>query len=193
MIVSYECSGYRKQQKKCTYHRIDEDALKQCVLQKIKLMWYEAKSDIRSFKAKVRKRLNADETASRSKIQSEIGAAQTRIAEIDKYVQGLFEAKVRNEIDSDIFGSLSKTYTEEKAELNAKIADLILQENSAKDAYQKINRLYEAIEKYDSITELTPEVLSDFVDRIEVGEHLKDTKEQKIDVFFVGVGLMDTL
>ena len=52
MIVSYECSGYRKQQKKCTYHRIDEDALKQCVLQKIKLMWYEAKSDIRSFKAK---------------------------------------------------------------------------------------------------------------------------------------------
>lgn len=193
MIVSYECSGYRKQQKKCTYHRIDEDALKQCVLQKIKLMWYEAKSDIRSFKAKVRKRLNADETASRSKIQSEIDAAQTRIAEIDKYVQGLFEAKVRNEIDSDIFGSLSKTYTEEKAELNAKIADLILQENSAKDAYQKINRLYEAIEKYDSITELTPEVLSDFVDRIEVGEHLKGTKEQKIDVFFVGVGLMDTL
>ena len=90
-------------------------------------------------------------------------------------------------------GSLSKTYTEEKAELNAKIADLILQENSAKDAYQKINRLYEAIEKYDSITELTSEVLSDFVDRIEVGEHLKGTKEQKIDVFFVGVGLMDTL
>ena len=86
-----------------------------------------------------------------------------------------------------------KTYTEEKAELNAKIADLILQENSAKDAYQKINRLYEAIEKYDSITELTSEVLSDFVDRIEVGEHLKGTKEQKIDVFFVGVGLMDTL
>ena len=80
-----------------------------------------------------------------------------------------------------------KTYTEEKAELNAKIADLILQENSAKDAYQKINRLY------DSITELTSEVLSDFVDRIEVGEHLKGTKEQKIDVFFVGVGLMDTL
>lgn len=168
-------------------------SIKQCVLQKIKLMWYEAKSDIRSFKAKVRKRLNADETASRSKIQSEIDAAQTRIAEIDKYVQGLFEAKVRNEIDSDIFGSLSKTYTEEKAELNAKIADLILQENSAKDAYQKINRLYEAIEKYDSITELTSEVLSDFVDRIEVGEHLKGTKEQKIDVFFVGVGLMDTL
>ena len=120
-------------------------------------------ADIRSFKAKVRKRLNADETASRSKIQSEIDAAQTRIAEIDKYVQGLFEAKVRNEIDSDIFGSLSKTYTEEKAELNAKIADLILH------AYQKINRLYEAIEKYDSITELSSEVLSDFVDRIEVG------------------------
>ena len=88
---------------------------------------------------------------------------------------------------------LQEQYTEEKAELNAKIADLILQENSAKDAYQKINRLYEAIEKYDSITELTPEVLSDFVDRIEVGEHLKGTKEQKIDVFFVGVGLMDTL
>lgn len=65
-------------------------------------------------------------------------------------------AKVRNEIDSDIFGSLSKTYTEEKAELNAKIADLILQENSAKDAYQKTIDCMKQLKNTTALQSLLP-------------------------------------
>lgn len=33
---------------------------------------------------------------------------------------------------------------------------------------QKINSLYAAVEKYEQIYELTPEILADFIDRVEV-------------------------
>lgn len=196
-IVSYECSTYRKQKNKCTYHRIDESVLQQYVLEQIRLLWYEAKADMQSFKKKVRKKLNADESVSRVQIRKDIESIQKRISEIDKYVQGLFEARVRGEIDSDTFGSLSKTYMEEKSELNEKVAELILKESKEKNVNCKVNVLFDAIERYDSISELTPNVLKDFIDHIEIGECDKSLpkakRKQEIDVYFIGLGLMNFL
>lgn len=197
MLVSYECSGYRKQQNNCTYHRIDESVLQQYVLEQIRLLWYEAKADMQSFKEKIRKKINADESISKNQIRKDIDSAQQRISEIDKYVQDLFEARVRGEINSDMFGSLSKTYTEEKSELNAKVAELILKESKAKDINCKVNVLFNAIEKYDSISDLTSEILRDFIDHIEVGKCDKSIpkakRKQEIDVYFIGIGLMNFL
>ncbi|MBQ8349279.1 MAG: hypothetical protein IJY19_06490 [Ruminococcus sp.] len=39
---------------------------------------------------------------SKAVISAELEKSQLRIAEIDKYIQGLFEAKVRGEIDGSL-------------------------------------------------------------------------------------------
>jgi hypothetical protein len=58
--------------------------------------------------------------------------------------------------------------------------------------------LYTAIQKYDAITELTPEVLGDFIEKIEVGRFKNadkkipfDKRDNEISVFFWGVGIID--
>lgn len=58
-------------------------------------------------------------------IQEKLDKAQARTAETDKYIQGLFEANVRGEIDCSLFASMKKTYDEEKEQLNKLIIDLI--------------------------------------------------------------------
>ena len=76
---------------------------------------------------------------SKAVIEEELDKAQARTAEIDKYIQGLFEAKVRGEIDGSLFASLKKTYDEEKEQLNKLIIDLITKLSRENEANEKKN------------------------------------------------------
>lgn len=195
-IVAYECSSYRKRKRTCTYHQIDESVLQKYVLEQIQSLCDKIKGDLPSFKAKVQAKSASDKNVSRKRIQEELSAAQNRITEIDGYVQALFESKVRNEISTEVFGNLSKNYMDEKSKLNSRISDLILEESKLKEENSKINQLYLAAEKYDCITELTSDVLQDFVERIEIGERPKKSQKsqkQEIDLYFLGVGIVNDL
>lgn len=137
---------------------------------------------------------------SKAVMSEELEKAQKRIAEIDKYIQGLFEAKVKGEIDGSLFASLKKNYDDEKNQLNTVIADLLKRLNSNDDVSHKVQILYAAIKKYDAVTELTPEVLNDFLEKIEVGRYKNSDKkipfaerEYDISVFFWGVGIINFL
>ena len=66
------------------------------------------------------------------------------------------------------------------------------------EANEKIQLLYAAIRKYDAVWELTPEVLTDFIEKIEVGQVSAENKkisfelrDNQIYVFFWGVGIID--
>ena len=135
---------------------------------------------------------------SKAVIEEELDKAQARTAEIDKYIQGLFEAKVRGEIDGSLFASLKKTYDEEKEQPNKLIIDLITKLSRENEANEKIQLLYAAIRKYDAVWEFTPEVLTDFIEKIEVGQVSAENKkisfelrDNQISVFFWGVGIID--
>ena len=114
---------------------------------------------------------------SKAVIEEVLDKAQARTAEIDKYIQGLFEAKVRGEIDGSLFASLKKTYDEEKEQLNKLIIDLITKLSRENEANEKIQLLYAAIRKYDAVWEFTPEVLTDFIEKIEVGQVSAENKK----------------
>lgn len=54
----------------------------------------------------------------------------------------------------------------------------------------------QAIKKYDAVTELTPQVLADFIEHIEVGKCQNTSKklpfskrDNAISVFFWGIGI----
>ena len=110
-------------------------------------------------------------------------------------MQGLFESKVRGEIDAEFFGNLSAKYRTEKEELKADIEKLVQKESKIEDLSKKAVTLGTRVHKFDTISELTPEILRDFVERIEVEEKSTSRrvpdKNRKIKVFFYGIGLID--
>lgn len=168
------------------------------VLAKIQNVLAFAKSNSAEFRQNISKALEEQSDGSKAVIQEELDKAQARTAEIDKYIQGLFEAKVRCEIDGSLFASLKKTYDEEKEQLNKLIIDLITKLSRENEADEKIQLLYAAIRKYDAVWELTPEVLTDFIEKIEVGQVSAENKkisfelrDNQISVFFWGVGIID--
>ena len=69
------------------------------VLAKIQDVLTFAKSNPTVFKQNIHKALAEQSDGSKAVMKEELEKAQKRTAEIDKYIQGLFEAKVRGEID----------------------------------------------------------------------------------------------
>lgn len=89
----------------------------------------------------------------------------------------MFEAKVRGEIDGSLFASLKKTYDEEKEQLNTLIAELIKKLNEKSESSNKVKLFMQAIKKYDAVEELTPQVLADFIEHVEVGKCQNTSKK----------------
>ena len=196
-LPAYECSTYRKS-KGCCFHGVPEMYLQAEVLAKIQDVLTFAKSNPTVFKQNIHKALAEQSDGSKAVMKEELEKAQKRTAEIDKYIQGLFEAKVRGEIDGSLFASLKKTYDEEKEQLNNLIINLITKLSKENEANEKVQLLYLAIRKYDAVWELTPEVLTDFIEKIEVGQVSAENKkisfeqrDNKISVFFWGVGIIN--
>lgn len=108
----------------------------------------------------------------------------------------MFEAKVKGEIDGSLFASLKRTYDEEKEQLNALVAELIGKLHEKNESVNKVKLFIQAIKKYDAVTELTPQVLADFIEHIEVGKCQNTSKklpfskrDNAVSVFFWGIGI----
>ncbi len=196
-FLSYECAGYRKKQG-CYYHAVPEQYLTEEVLRTIQAVLSFAKRYPDKFDSYIQNRLKEQSNDSKAVMRTELENAQNRISEIDRYIQGLFEAKVRGEIDGSLFASLKKNYDDEKSQLNTLITELVKSLDSDNDSQEKVELLYAAIRKYDAVTKLTPEILTDFLEKIEVGK-LKSGKakvpflqrDNEISVFFWGVGIIN--
>lgn len=194
---TYECATYRKS-KGCYFHGVPEVYLQAQVLTKIQSVLEFAKKNPTEFCRRIKSSLDEQSDGSKAIMQQELDNAQNRVSEINKYIQGLFEAKVRGEIDGSLFASLKKNYDEEKVQLEKLITELISKLSKEYEANEKIQLLYSAIRKHDAVTELTPEVLTDFIERIEVGQIRAKIKniplhkrDNEVSVYFWGIGIIN--
>lgn len=194
-LYCYECTTYRKS-KGCYFHGVPEKYLEDEVLKAIQRIVGKVNSNPDEFYKAIQKHMEKKSDDSKAVISAELEKSQLRITEIDKYIQGLFEAKVNGEIDGSLFASLKKTYDEEKEQLNTLVAELIGKLNEKNESNNKLKLFMQAIKKYDAVTELTPQVLADFIEHIEVGKCQNTSKKlpfskrnNAISVFFWGIGI----
>ena len=194
--TGYECATYHKRVNGgCFYHYITHKEISNYVTHQFELLFEQAKHHEEDFKAMISKKLSDSSDISLREIKAEIETANARIMEIDKYIQALFESKMRGEIDGDVFGSLSKTYNDEKTALKRRVTELIVAEGKAKESAHDVRRFYTALAKYDRFNELNAEILHDLVDRIEIGsltaKERKAGKVRKIVIYYIGIGALE--
>ncbi|WMJ78298.1 MULTISPECIES: DUF4368 domain-containing protein [unclassified Sedimentibacter] len=88
---------------------------------------------------------------------------------------------------------LSKGYDAEQSDLQKEMAEL--RENIQQEEKQNVNvdRLLSIVKKYTHLTELTPEILHEFVDKILV--HAPDKSSgrrlQEIEIIYNHIGIFD--
>ena len=189
---SYFCTLAHKKRGACDLHNIAEVVLNDYVMGQINKLLVFAKTDRDGFEKMMKDKCDGSILAESETTEARIEQIKARLSEIDVYVQGLFESKIRGEIDGDMFCTFSEKYRTEKSELNTELENLFLTLQNIKKKTNKSAVLGTSVNKYDTISEVTSEVLRDFIEHIEVGEYTGERKfrkkVRKIRIFFIGIG-----
>lgn len=189
----YICGNYRSNTSNCTMHYIRNVVVERIVLENLKEVIRYVSNYEDEF---VRMVMDADvrqknrELAQKKKKLIEL---QKRIGELDTIFQRIYEDNITGKLSDERFMKMSKGYEDEQHTLQAE-ADKIqneLQQEEKKSV--DVKRFLAIVKKYTDLTELTPEILREFVDRIIV--HAPDKSSgrrlQEIEIIYNHIGEFD--
>ena len=192
--VAY-CSEYHKgkdKNPKCSSpHIMDADLLMQTVADVLKKIAEYSISNRAEFEALVKKSLAMQQTDKTKKQQKRIPQITTRLEQIDKVLNKLYEDNALGTIPQDRYEQMSQKYSEEYYALKAELATLQKQLSAYENAGGRAQKFLKLTERHAAFTDLTPAILNEFISRIEV--HERDQKRaryaiQHISIYFNYIG-----
>jgi hypothetical protein len=137
------------------------------------------------FEALVEKSLAMQQTDQTKKQRKRIPQITTRLEQIDKVLNKLYEDSALGTIPQDRYEQMSQKYSEEYYTLKAELAQLREQLSAFENAGGRAQKFLKLTERYAAFTELTPAILNEFISRIEV--HERDQKGAKYAIQHVGI------
>ena len=183
------CSEYHKgkaKNPKCNSpHIIDADLLMQTVADVLKKIAEYSISNRAEFEALVKKSLAMQQTDKTKKQQKRIPQITTRLEQIDKVLNKLYEDNALGTIPQDRYEQMSQKYSEEYYTLKAELAALQEQLSAFENAGGRAQKFLKLTERYAAFTDLTPAILNEFISRIEV--HERDQKRARYAIQHIGI------
>ena len=179
----------------CTAHYIREKVIYNLVLENMqRILWYVQCFE-EDFAAKQIEELDLNHQKDLKLKRKELEKAKKRIAEIDRIIQALYEDNTRGKISDERFATLSESLEDEQQELKDRVPDIdtILEETEIK--CEGLQHFIERAKRITRLTELTPEIVHEFIERIVVSkpEKINGKRHQTIDIYYHGAGIIKML
>ena len=188
----YRCSSYKYYTDSCTSHYITDKVLQEIVLENVQKVISYMKDYEDLFVQEQLTKSTQDELKKIAKNKKELEKAKNRIIEIDNLFRHIYEDNVSGKITDDRFRNLSFNYDNEQKELRIKIEQLVKDINNTEKKEADLTQFISNVKKYTEITELTPEILNELIEKILIHQSKKvnGKKVQEIDIYYRGVGII---
>lgn len=190
-IRFYSCSNYKGLRGTCeSTHYVREDSLEQVVkMELFKLATY-LDHDEDAFAELLEHKTNKDSMAERKAAESALDAATARSQELLRLYERVYEDNVNGKVTDDWFMRLFHKYEVEQEELKKQMFDLKNKIERLDTAQNSSGSFIRAIRKFMTMQTLTPIVLQELIDKIEVfpieGTGKNRTQRLVIHYRFVG-------
>ena len=197
MSASYNhftCRTYKKDGESCTGHYIRECVLDEVVLEDLRRVTAMARERSEEFAAYIGSRQSAEIQREIRRQEKELAAMRKRKAELDAIFKKLYEDSVLSRITTEQFQMLSSSYTEEQNQIAAGIPQKEADIQRLRETVSGTDGFLDKAKRYMDITELTPELLRLFIEKIVV--HEKEVKwskhaPQTVEIYYNGIGFID--
>ncbi len=193
-IRFYSCSNYKGLRGTCeSTHYVREDCLEQVVkMELFKLATY-LDHDENAFAELLEHKTNKDSMAERKSAESALAAATARSQELLRLYERVYEDNVNGKVTDDWFMRLSHKYEVEQEELKKQMFDLKNKIERLDTAQNSSGSFIRAIRKFMTMQMLTPVVLQELIDKIEVFpiEGTGKNRTQRLVIHYRFVGCID--
>ncbi len=181
-----KCSSYAKDKDECSAHFIRTEVLRTIVISELnKLLETVHNNESEFIRAAMENSVQSQESELK-KARKLVKQYEKRVAELDKLFTRLYEDNVSGKISDERFEMMSKGYETEQADLKVKISDLTAAIEVKEQKSSDTSQFLEIVRKYAEITELTPEIMHELIERIVVHAPDKSSghRVQQIDIYY---------
>lgn len=185
------CSAYRGNSNVCSAHFIREKVVEELVLEGLqRLLWYIqvyekrfAQEQMEHFGLQEKKKLTAK--------CRELDKAKQRVLEIDQLIQKSYEDMTKGLLSEERFATLTVSLENEQRQLKVDIPALEDSLNATADKADDLQKFIQRARQVTRLTELTPEIVHEFIDKIVVSkpEKIDGKRHQKVDIYYSTIGL----
>jgi hypothetical protein len=190
--ANFFCSRYRKNSEVCSAHYIREKAVESLVLESMqRVMWYVQTYE-KVFAQQKLEEFGVEQKKELAEKRRELDRMKRRITEIDGIIQKLYEDNAVGKISDERFATLSLSLETEQADLKAAVPTLESELENAKVQTTDLQRFIDRVKQVTQLTELTPEIVHEFVEKIVVHkpEKVDGKRYQQVDIYYNGVGII---
>jgi hypothetical protein len=120
----------------------------------------------------------------------ELAKSKRRVDELDGIIRKLYEDNASGRIPDRHFDKMFAEYDTEQSALETKIAELQSDVDRFTADGLKADNFIDLAKRYTEFAELTPQLLNEFISRVEIYEKDKsgDKTMQKVDIYFNFIG-----
>ena len=193
-IKYFNCSNYKGNRGTCgSTHYVRVDFLEQVVLGEIRrLTKYAGLYEDDFLKEVIGHSRQAEETERRLK-EKELKVLLARDDELDGLFERIYEDNVSGKLSDDRFAKMSRRYEEEQKELSEKIKKLRSEIEKQSSRATSTDMFVSIVRKYTRARKLTPRMLNELVEKIEVynAEKIDGEWVQRLRIHYNCVGEMN--
>ena len=193
-IKYFNCSNYKGNRGTCgSTHYVRVDFLEQVVLGEIRrLTKYAGLYEDDFLKEVIGHSRQAEETERRLK-EKELKSLLARDDELDGLFERIYEDNVSGKLSNDRFAKMSRRYEDEQKELAEKIKKLRSEIEKQSSRSMTTDMFIGLVRKYTRARKLTPRMLNELVEKIEVfnAEKIDGVWEQRLRIHYNCVGTIE--
>lgn len=182
----YNCGNYNNSHdqsgKVCCSHNIQAKVIDQLVLETIQYACKSVRMDERAFVESIRSASEIREQSEAKKLKAALKHQEKRYAELDILLKKVYEDNALGRLPDKRYEMLSAGYEKEQAELEQSIKTCREQLTQYDEDTDRTEEFLALVHKYTDITELTPVIINEFVDKILVHKAEKIDGERVMEI-----------
>ena len=193
----YNCGNYNnshdQSEKVCCSHNIQAKVIDQLVLETIQYVCKSVRMDERAFVESIRSASEIREQSEAKKLKAALKHQEKRYAELDILLKKVYEDNALGRLPDKRYEMLSAGYEKEQAELEQSIKACREQLTQYDEDTDRTEEFLALVHKYTDITELTPVIINEFVDKILVhkAEKIDGERVMEIEIYLNFIGKVE--
>ena len=193
----YNCGNYNnshdQSEKVCCSHNIQAKVIDQLVLETIQYACKSVRMDERAFVESIRSASEIREQSEAKKLKAALKHQEKRYAELDILLKKVYEDNALGRLPDKRYEMLSAGDEKEQAELEQSIKTCREQLTQYDEDTDRTEEFLALVHKYTDITELTPVIINEFVDKILVhkAEKIDGERVMEIEIYLNFIGKVE--